>query len=505
RRPGIFEGLPRVPYRFAPGRYFGLVTAGILLHGLAVTAFGLLMLSLYLDLHGSELAVYAAALAGGYLLEGLLAAVHIGRALAPTRAWLRGPKPAAAAQQAWISAARVPAAILTRVDLLVVGAVVALLTDLLLAHLLDLPAKDSLLLLPLAYVLYLSSGVLRYIGLELGMRPVLEEIGLVLTTPSLADAGSSLHRRLVAGVPTVTWGSGVIVAGLMTDDSRSLGTVGQASLVALGVAAAVSVWLSLVLADAVSGPIVDLRNATNRVAAGDLGVRVPVVSTDEAGQLAEAFNAMVVGLDERERLRDAIGVFVDPSVTERVLEEGTDLQGEELEVSVLFLDVRDFTAFAESAPAHAVVTALNELYDLVVPVVTSHGGHANRFLGDGLLAVFGAPDRHADHAVRAVQAACAITDLLRQTEGLRVGIGINSGPVVVGTIGGGGRRDFTVIGDTVNTAARAEGATRTTGDELLITEATYRALDEHLRAGFAERPHVPLKGKTAAIRLYARE
>jgi adenylate cyclase len=260
-----------------------------------------------------------------------------------------------------------------------------------------------------------------------------------------------------------------------------------------------------VLADAVSGPIVDLRDATNRVAAGDLGVRVPVVSTDEAGQLAEAFNAMVVGLDERERLRDAIGVFVDPSLTERVLEEGTDLQGEELEVSVLFLDVQGFTAFAETAPAHDVVAALNELYDLVVPVVTQYGGHVNRFLGDGLLAVFGAPDRHTDHAMRAVQAGCAITDLLRPTARLKVGIGINSGPVVVGTIGGGGRRDFTVIGDTVNTAARAEGATRVTGDELLITEATYCGLDEHLQAGFTERPHVPLKGKTAAIRLYARE
>jgi class 3 adenylate cyclase len=330
------------------------------------------------------------------------------------------------------------------------------------------------------------------------MRPLLEVIGRSLDAPSIGDAHSSLHKRVVAVVPTVTWGSGVIVAGLLTDDTRHLGRIGLASVIALGVAAAVSVWISLVLADAVSGPIVDLRDATRRVAAGDLSTRVPVVSIDEAGQLAASFNAMVVGLDERERLRDAIGVFVDPLVTERVLEEGTDLAGEEVDVSVLFLDVVGFTAFAETAPAPEVVAALNDLYAAVVPVVVRHGGHVNRFLGDGLLAVFGAPDRLDDHAARAVAAACEVLDGALP---LSVGIGIDSGPVVVGTIGGGGRRDFTVIGDHVNTAARAEAATRETGDQLLITSATLALLPDS--SLFVERPHVPLKGKSADIRLFA--
>lgn len=381
------------------------------------------------------------------------------------------------------------------------GAVAAVLTDLLLDRLLDLPAVDSLWLLPLSVVLYLSSVVLRYVGLELSMRPVLD--GLDQDVPDLG-AGPSLHGRLVSAIPTVTWGSGVIVAGLLTDNTRRLDGVGLASVVALGVAAAVSVWLSLVLADAVSGPIIDLRDATRRVANGDLTVRVPVVSTDETGQLAASFNAMVAGLDERERLHDAIGVFVDPTLADRVLDEGTDLHGQEVDVSILFLDVRGFTGFAEAAPADAVVAALNDLYEVVVPVVTECGGHANRFLGDGLLAVFGAPEQHVDHAARAVRAACEITDLLhrRPAGDLRVGIGIDSGPVVVGTIGGGGRRDFTVIGDHVNTAARAEAATRVTGDDLLITEATLMQLDDATRRSFVERPNVPLRGKTTLIRLY---
>ena len=302
----------------------------------------------------------------------------------------------------------------------------------------------------------------------------------------------------------VNWGAGMIVAGLLTENTRELDTIGLASVVALAVTAAISIWLSLVLADAVSGPIVDLRDATRRVGAGDLGVRVPVVSTDETGELAESFNAMVAGLGERERLRDAFGAFVDPALTERVLAEGTDLRGEEVDVSIVFVDVRGFTTFAEGAAAHEVVGTLNRLYEVVVPVILRHGGHANKFIGDGLLAVFGAPERHADHAVRAVAAAREIAQLVHERLGgeLRIGVGVNSGRVVVGTIGGGGRRDFTVIGDPVNTAARVEAATRVTGDDILITESTLRALGPH-GDDFEERPSAPLKGKAATVRLYA--
>jgi class 3 adenylate cyclase len=233
-------------------------------------------------------------------------------------------------------------------------------------------------------------------------------------------------------------------------------------------------------------------------------VRVPVVSTDETGELAAAFNSMVRGLRERERLHEAFGAFVDPSLTERVLAEGTNLRGEEMEVSILFIDVRGFTAFAERAPAQQVVESLNRLYETIVPVVEQHGGHANKFVGDGLLAIFGAPEPHQDHAARALAAALEIARLVRDGAAgdFRLGLGLNSGHVVVGTIGGGGRRDFTVIGDPVNTAARVEAATRLTGDDILITEHTLRALGS-FGDDFEERPGFPLKGKVSPVRLYA--
>jgi class 3 adenylate cyclase len=505
RRRGVFEEPPRVLYRRTGARYIDACALAIVVNGVVVAGFGVVTLALYVDLRAAELSLFAACSAAGYAVEGLVAAVYLRRAALPARAWLAGEDGEDSALHAWSAAAQLPLALLRRRSLYAIGAVGAGAADLLLAALLDLPAYEAALLFPTSYLLYLSSVVLRYVALELGMRPLLEAIGESLQGASPLDAARvSLHRRLLAAVPMVNWGAGVVVAGLLTENTRDLDTIGLASVVGIAVTAAISIWLSLVLADAVSGPIIDLRDATRRVAAGDLSVRVPVVSTDETGELAESFNAMVVGLGERERLRDAFGAFVDPALTERVLAEGTDLRGEEVEVSVLFLDVREFTAFAESAAAHEVVATLNNLYEAVVPVILRHGGHVDKFMGDGLLAVFGAPERQADHAARAVAAAREIVQLVRHRLGgkLRVGVGVNSGRVVVGTIGGGGRRDFTVIGDPVNTAARVEAATRVTGDDILITESTLRALGRH-GEDFEERPSAPLKGKAATVRLYA--
>jgi adenylate cyclase len=168
------------------------------------------------------------------------------------------------------------------------------------------------------------------------------------------------------------------------------------------------------------------------------------------------------------------------------------------------MDVRGFTSYAEGASAREVVATLNALYDDVVPLIAEHGGHANKFVGDGLLAVFGAPRRLTGHADCAVAAALALAELVRERHGHRigVGVGVNSGKVVAGTVGGGGRLEFTVIGDVVNTAARVEAATRETGDDVLITESTLALLSDG-DGSWEERPPVELKGKSREVRLYA--
>jgi class 3 adenylate cyclase len=274
--------------------------------------------------------------------------------------------------------------------------------------------------------------------------------------------------------------------------------------VALLVAFTLSLELTVLVSRSILRPVRDLLDATERVKAGDFSARVPVTSGDELGELALSFNDMMGGLAEREALREAFASYVDPQVARRVVEEGTRLEGEETEVTLVFIDIRDFTSFAERASAREVVAYVNEFLDLVVPILTRHGGHANKFVGDGVLGVFGAPARLDDHADRAVAAVCEIAVAVERHFGdrLRIGAGVNSGPVVAGTIGGGGKLDFTVIGDAVNVAARVEEATRQTGDTVLITDATCSLLStEH--EDLEKRGAIALKGRSDPVRIYA--
>lgn len=254
-------------------------------------------------------------------------------------------------------------------------------------------------------------------------------------------------------------------------------------------------------------PIRDLAAGTQRVGNGDYSRRLPVVQDDDLGALAGSFNRMQAGLVDRERLRAAFGSYVDPGLATQLLARGDhNFQGERREVTVMFVDIRDFTSFAETNSAEDTILRLNALFEIVVPAVHDAGGHVNKYLGDGALAVFGAPNDIAHHADAAVGAALQIQQRVRDHfDGtLRIGVGINSGQVVVGTIGGRGKLEFTVIGDTVNVAARVEQLTKTTGDTILLTEPTLEALS-HRPAGLTDRGAHALKGKAAAVRVHTIE
>lgn len=148
---------------------------------------------------------------------------------------------------------------------------------------------------------------------------------------------------------------------------------------------------------------------------------------------------MAGGLAERERIREAFGTYVDRDVAEHILAEGTDLGGKEVEVTVMFLDIRDFTGYAEKADVKKVVRTFNRLWDLVVPVIHEHGGHVHKFIGDGLLAVFGAPRRQDDHTECALEAAVELaTRVKTELYGeIGIGVGLDTGKVVAGNVGGG--------------------------------------------------------------------
>jgi class 3 adenylate cyclase len=501
---GIAEALPRRMYRRFGARYLDAQYAWRGVGAISTSAIGVAVTSLYIDGELGEWALLVAASAVWYLADTVVAIRTSRRLGAPVRAWLAGARGPDAALAAWRAAAALPARMATRRLPYVLGAVGAATWNALAVVVLDLSALEGLAIFPGSYGLFLYWSIMATLVLELAMRPVIEEV-----TPHLPEEAElrapriPMRWRVLGTLPAISWGTAVIVGGVISRMDGGPAALAAANGVALATFAA-SLYASLLLADVVAGPVAQLDAATRKVASGDLDVRAPVVSTDETGDLTRSFNTMVRGLRERERLRDAFGAYVDPTLAERVLTEGVDVRGEEVVVSVLFMDVRGFTTMAETADAQEVVGRLNELYEQVVPAILRHGGHANKFIGDGLLAVFGAPDRHPDHADRAVAAALDVAECVaRRFRGeLRVGVGVNSGPVIAGTIGGGGRLDFTVIGDTVNTAARVESATRTTGDDVLVTDATV-ALLRRDHGGFDPRPSVPLKGKAAEVRLLA--
>ncbi len=170
----------------------------------------------------------------------------------------------------------------------------------------------------------------------------------------------------------------------------------------------------------------------------------------------------------------------------------------------MFIDIRDFTPFAEANTAEDTVARLNALFEIVVPAVVDAGGHVNKFLGDGALAVFGAPNHLPEHADAALTAAVAIHRRVAERFGgeLRIGIGINTGVVIAGTIGGGGKLEFTLIGDAVNVAARVEQLTKDTGDAILLTEGCVDAMASP-PPGLINRGLHVLKGKADPVQVFA--
>jgi PAS domain S-box-containing protein len=242
------------------------------------------------------------------------------------------------------------------------------------------------------------------------------------------------------------------------------------------------------------------------------GSRVEVALTtspirDSSGELA-GISLIARDVTDKRRaeryLEQAFGTYLDPEVADHILREGPAMDAEEADVTMMFVDIRDFTTFAEQYEPRDVLATLNILFELAVPVITSRGGHIDKFVGDGLLGTFGVPQHMPDHADRALEAALELERLARERfQGdLEIGIGIDSGTVIAGNVGGGGRLDFTVIGDAVNMASRVEAATRTTGDIILISERTKNAL-QHTIPSLIERRTVSIKGKCNPVALYA--
>jgi len=257
------------------------------------------------------------------------------------------------------------------------------------------------------------------------------------------------------------------------------------TLVLSGVAALLlAVLLSSTLARSLTRPVRALVAAAGRVARGDLGTEVEVRSRDELGTLAAAFNEMTEGLRLKERYRGVLDKVVSKEIAEELVKGEIVLGGENRRATVLFADVRGFTALTEGMEPQQVIGLINECMEMLSAAVDAEGGVVDKYVGDELMAVFGAPIGRPDDALRAVRAALLMQRgmaglnarrLDRGEAPLGVGVGINTGTVVAGNMGSKDRLNYTVLGDAVNLGARlCSGAER---GEVLITGETLRAAE----------------------------
>lgn len=249
-------------------------------------------------------------------------------------------------------------------------------------------------------------------------------------------------------------------------------------------------------------PIRALLAGVRTLAEGNFGLRIPVRSRDELGELTQAFNEMAQSLKEKELIKDAFRRYVPPQVASKVFADlegwARALRGERRQVTILFADIRGFTSLVERLEPEAVVKLLNECFTHLTEVIFKHEGMVDKFVGDSIIALFGVPMAHPDDPLRAVNAAFDIQErleLINRAHGgvypeIRMGIGITSGSVVVGNLGSEDRLEYTAVGQAVNRASRLQELAGP--GEILISEEVLAAVEREVIA----TPYHPLEGTT---------
>jgi len=256
----------------------------------------------------------------------------------------------------------------------------------------------------------------------------------------------------------------------------------------------------VLLARSITKPLLNLVHVVKRIEEGDYQRSVPVTSSDELGELAVSVNSMAGGLAEKEKVRDLLGKVVSHQIAEQLLNNPVELGGEERIATILFSDIRGFTSYCEGMAPQRVLEELNKVLSRISDIVEAHDGVVDKFQGDAVMAFFGAPvlsDRDAANALAAtieIIAALAATDTV-----LTACVGVTTGVVVAGNLGSANRLNYSVIGDTVNLAARLESLTRFYHVSNIVSEATAIAAPEFI---YRELDSVRVAGKTRSVKIY---
>ncbi|MEZ4749220.1 MAG: adenylate/guanylate cyclase domain-containing protein [Bdellovibrionota bacterium] len=271
----------------------------------------------------------------------------------------------------------------------------------------------------------------------------------------------------------------------------------------------VALAVGYLFSESLTSPIYALVGAANQIASGDFNLALKPKTKDEVGYLSLAFNDMAAGLAERERLRDTFNKFHSEEIAAKILSGEVKLGGERMDATIFFSDIRGFTSLSESLPPEKVVDLLNEYMQAMVGVVQQFKGVVDKYVGDAIMATWGVPLPNDQDTARAVSACLAMRQALAQLNERRkarnepplyMGMGVNVGPVTAGNIGSESRMEYTIIGDSVNTASRIESMTKTFGTDLLISKSVY----DKVHNMFVCEPcgGAAVKGKTDAVQVY---
>lgn len=232
-----------------------------------------------------------------------------------------------------------------------------------------------------------------------------------------------------------------------------------------------------------------LTNAIKEVSHGQLDVELPIPEAQEWAELAKSFNHMVEGLQERDRMRHSLGRIMDPKIAEILIKESPTVGGRQRQATILFCDIRNYTPLCEQLSPDELQEFLNEYWKDTVEIIMEQEGTIDKFHGDGVCVVFGAPVLHEDDALRAVRTAWRLVqnaELMNERREeqrkipIQIGIGIHTGEVIAGHIGSERRMDYTVVGDAVNVAARIEELNKKFGTKILISDDVYEKVETHV-------------------------
>ena len=285
-------------------------------------------------------------------------------------------------------------------------------------------------------------------------------------------------------------------------------------IIALVTALIISIIIAHLLAKLVTNSLSMLVETVNEIGGGDLKSRSHLESNDEFDELASAINAMARGLEERERLKLGFARYVSQYVLEKILksEVPANFEGERRRLTIFFSDIRSFTKISENLAPEAIVSLLNQYFERMISVIFQHNGTLDKFIGDGIMAEFGAPLEDKNQELHAVRAALDMQIEIEKLAAkwhemgmpeISVGMGIHTGYAIVGNIGSEIRMEYAAVGDAVNVAARLEKSTKKLNKKIVISEETYKAIKHLDEFVFEDLGEVSLPGREQYIHSYA--